>query len=184
MKDKKKVDNKKSKNIKDLEAEVSKLKKSLESERALSEELKVSLMKALADYQNLEKNNQKRIDLMSFQLKKELAKSLIEVADSIYFALNSLKDIEITEQLKNWVDGMKQVLEKFNNVLSIIGVVQIKVKAGDKFDSTQHEAIATLPQGDVDTIHEVVQPGYMIDDHVIRPSRVVVNKGSNKKVSK
>ena len=168
----------------DLKKEILRLEQELEREQTVSAELKDKLIHALADYQNLERNNQKRIEMMSLQLKRDIAKGLIEVADDIYFALDAVKKLELDANMRNWIQGMVQTLEKFQNILSIVGVVPISVNKGDSFDSSKHEAVATLPQGDVDTIHEVIQPGYMIGDYVIRPARVVVNKGKTKDTKK
>ena len=171
----KKSDIKRSKSYED---EVRQLKVELEKEKKLSAELKDKLVHALADYQNLEQNNQKRIEILSFQLKKDIAKQLIELADDIYFAMSSAKKLKATESFRSWLDGINRTLDKFKQIMSVIGVVPINVNNGDKFDSALHEAVATLPQGEVDTIHEIIQPGYSIGEHVIRPARVVVNKGS------
>ena len=49
---------------------------------------------------------------------------------------------------------------------------------GEKFNPNFHEALSVLEdqKKDPDEVIEVIQKGYIIEDRVIRPALVVVNK--------
>jgi len=65
---------------------------------------------------------------------------------------------------------LSQVMEKFN-------VVQVDPK-GETFNPELHEAMAMVPSNEVapNNILDVIQKGYLLNDRLIRPARVVVAK--------
>lgn len=71
--------------------------------------------------------------------------------------------------------GVKLARENLWKTLEKAGVQEIKA-AQQKFDPRYHEALSILPMPDKEpnTIIEVFQPGYSINDFVLRPARVVV----------
>lgn len=144
----------------------------VEDEKLVVEE---KLKKALADYHNLERNNERRNELRLIQLKKDLASSLINLMDDIYYGLNAREKLEVPENVTSWVDGLVASMSKMSNVLSELGISLMEVTTGDEFDSNKHEAIAMTKGGKKGSIIEVVQPGYIMDDQVIRPAKVVVS---------
>jgi len=56
------------------------------------------------------------------------------------------------------------------------GIESIDPK-GEKFDPNRHEALSTMPAEGVEsgTVVEVMQKGYVLNEQVIRPARVVVS---------
>jgi molecular chaperone GrpE len=53
---------------------------------------------------------------------------------------------------------------------------------GAPFDPHQHQAVVEVPSAEVPagTITQVFQPGYMIEERVLRPAMVAVSKGGPK----
>ena len=170
--DKKK--NSKNSEIRELRA---KIKELTQQNKELTEKMK----KALADYNNLQKNNAYRVELMLNQMKKKVALRLIELADDISSAFNSLKQETFPESAKNWLSGLINTLEKINKVLEELGVHVRECKVGDDFDSSFHEAIGFVPGGEKGKIAEVIQRCFVMDNNVIRPARVLTHSGSNEK---
>jgi molecular chaperone GrpE len=60
--------------------------------------------------------------------------------------------------------------------LKEIGFEQYMPEKGQEFDGEIHEAVATVPEGKKGKIYDIVQPGYILNDSVVRPARVVVSK--------
>ena len=145
----------------------------VEDEKLVTEE---KLKKALADYHNLEMNNERRLEIRLTQLKKNLAITLINVVDDIYYGLKAKEELKLDESVKSWIDGLQSSLQKLQNVLNELDIKQIDAKEGDSFDMNMHEAISIANKGKKDTIAEIIQPGYMIGEQVLKPVRVVVNK--------
>jgi molecular chaperone GrpE len=74
-----------------------------------------------------------------------------------------------------WVQGLFLVARRLSTQLDQLGVQQIGAP-GELFDPRRHEAISTevrtdQPEG---TVLQVVQPGYVLADRIIRPAQVVV----------
>lgn len=135
------------------------------------EKLENQLKRALADYQNLQRDMQKRLDYEEKSIRSDVLKQVIDIADDIDLAVDHTKDD------KGWREGVLKILEKFRSVIENMGAEPIEVQKGDKFDTDIHEAIGVVHESDENnTIHQVVQKGYKIEDFVVRPARVIVNK--------
>lgn len=145
-------------------------KREVELEKKV-EELENKLKKALADYQNLKKDMDKRLDFESNLLRADLLRSVVDIADDIDVAIDHVKDE------KGWREGVTMILEKFRSSIEGMGAEMIECKPGDQFNAELHEAIGVVYEGDPGTIAKVIQNGYRIGETIIRPSRVMVNKG-------
>ena len=70
---------------------------------------------------------------------------------------------------------MNLISQKFKKTLENKGLKKMEIKKGDKFDDEFHEAITQIPaekklEG---KIVDVVEPGYFLNDTVIRFAKVV-----------
>ncbi|MBP8979594.1 nucleotide exchange factor GrpE [Candidatus Dojkabacteria bacterium] len=134
------------------------------------------LKRALADYHNLEANTNKRLSLLYMQSRKSLAEKLIPVVDDLSMAIKSREDIKFDQSALAWADGVIGILKNIEKSLEDIGLKKYEPQKGSKFDPQLHEAVSVVEGKVPGVISEVVQPGYILDDTVIRPSRVVVTK--------
>lgn len=135
------------------------------------------LKKALADYANLERDIDKRIEARSVQMKLQIAMTLMNVLDDISLAVSASENIKLDDEGKAWLEGVKATLSHIEKAVSEFGIIRMEVKNGDQFDSTLHEALGTINEGEKGKIHEVIQPGYMLGEIVVRPARVIVTQG-------
>lgn len=133
-------------------------------------ELEGQLKKALADYQNLKRDMEKRLDFEGDMIKADLLRSVIEIADDVDLALDHVEDE------KGWRDGIAQILEKFRSTIEEMGAEVIECSVGDAFDPRKHEAVGVIYGKEEDTIAQIVQNGYEIGEKVVRPTRVIVHK--------
>jgi len=164
------------KNFKDYELEIQGLANAIDSLEDEKLEITNQLKRALADYQNLEKNTEKFIKLRFLQTKKSLAKDVIPVIDSLTIALKSKDDLKIDERTEAWINGISASIENLEKVLADMGLIKFLPEKGEKFDSNIHEAVTIVNEGKKDHIFDILQPGYKLDDILIRPARVVVSK--------
>jgi molecular chaperone GrpE len=83
--------------------------------------------------------------------------------------------------VKALIDGVELTEREFLKALERNGVRQFNPQ-GQKFDPNVHQAIFEVPDASVPAGHvvQVVQPGYMIGDRVLRPALVGVSKGGPK----
>jgi len=147
-------------------------------QRFSKEELENLLKKALADYQNLEKNIDKRITLKDFQMRKYLVEKFLPILDGIYMSEQVADKMKIPKEMKAWFDGVENMLDEVEDIFEEIGVKEIEVEKGDNFDPNVHEAITTVKEGKDGKIFDVLQPGFEMDGEIIRPARVIVSKSS------
>ena len=71
--------------------------------------------------------------------------------------------------------GIRLVQSELSAALARTGIEGFSPK-GERFDPVEHEAVAQQPfEGfEAGTIVEVLQPGYRLNDSVLRPARVIV----------
>ncbi len=102
---------------------------------------------------------------------------LLPVLDNFKRAAQHVPPVDGNDQLKNWVTGVQSIEKQFEMILQSNGVTQIVVNPGDPFDPNKHEAI-TSEESDqqADTIIAEIEPGYLIHDKVLRPTKVKVAK--------
>jgi len=134
------------------------------------------LKKALSDYHNLEANTQKRLNILYKNARKELAQKLIPVVDDLTSAIKSRQDFEFEEQASSWANGIVEILNNLERSLEGIGIKKYVPEKASEFDPDLHEALSIVEGEKGGLIFEVIQPGYILDDTVIRPSRVVVTQ--------
>jgi len=134
------------------------------------------LKRALADYHNLLANNEKRQKIEFFQMKKSLVGQFLPSLDAMKLAIESSKDLKPDQEEKAWIDGIFATFETISKALEGIGLKSYLPEIGDMFDASIHEALATVEGNGSGKIVEVVQPGYTLDDTVIRDSKVIVSK--------
>jgi molecular chaperone GrpE len=135
------------------------------------------LKKALADYANLERDLDKRIESRSVQMKLQIAMTLMNVLDDVSLAVAASQSLTLNDEAKAWLEGVKATLSHVEKAVSEFGIVKMEVNKGDQFNSSVHEALGTVNEGEKGKIHEVIQPGYVLGEIVVRPARVIVQQG-------
>ncbi len=145
-------------------------------------ELKDRLMRALAEVENVRRRADKdRQDAAKFG-PSGLAKELLAVADNLGRALQSVseEDREASDSVKNLVVGVEMVEKQFLDAFERFQIKRID-PVGEKFSYEQHQAMseATGTGQPAGTVVQVLQPGYMMHDRLLRPAMVVVAKGDS-----
>jgi molecular chaperone GrpE len=175
-KNSKKADKKKNAQKEDLKLQIQELAEAIDTLEDEKLEITNQLKRALADYQNLEKNTEKLTKLRFLQTKKSLAEDIIPVIDALNIALKSRDELDLEDKTEAWVDGICASIEELEDVLADMGLNKFLPKKGEKFDPDIHEAVTTVEEGKRGNIFDVLQPGYKLDSVLIRPARVVVSK--------
>ncbi|MCD6415921.1 MAG: nucleotide exchange factor GrpE [Planctomycetes bacterium] len=131
------------------------------------------LQRAVADYQNLQKRIEKfRIAARQSAL-RELGEAILPVADSLALALASAEQIEGAEEI---VKGFRLVEKDFYAALEKLNIRPIEA-VGLVFDPQYHEAVIQeeTHEAPPNRVLREMKKGFMVDQQVIRPSRVVVS---------
>lgn len=139
-------------------------------------EIQNQLKKALADYHNLLNNSVKRENLKLFQSKKKLFEEILPSLDAMMMAVEGSKNISLDESGKAWLEGLVATISSILKSLGNMGLVQYVPSKGDLFNTEVHEAVAAVEGAEKGKIVDTLQPGYILENTVIRPARVVVSK--------
>jgi len=153
----------------------------LEREHA---EMRDRLLRALAEMENLRKRTEREVADSRLYSVTSFARDLLVVADNMRRALEAVTpELRASAQsgAKALIDGVELTERELLKALEKNGVRQF-TPLGEKFDPNLHQAMfevpdATVPAG---SVVQVVQPGYMIGDRVLRPALVGVSKGGPK----
>ena len=132
--------------------------------------LEEKVLRSHAEVENVRKNSQKEI-LKSRVFSAELiTKDLLSPIDNLERSLQHAEE-NIPRSLVELV--LKEISEALTN--SNIETID---PLGDKFDPNIHEALSIKEDKskEGEEILEVIQKGYKIQDRVIRPALVIVNK--------
>lgn len=134
-----------------------------------------SLLRVQADMENLRRRT--RIDVENahkFGVEK-LVNALIPVADSLELGLDAAKKPEANVDAIR--EGVEMTFKQLLDVLADFNVERID-PAGEKFNPQMHEAMTMVPspQHEPNTVMEVFQKGYALNERLIRPARVIVSK--------
>ncbi|MBN2015600.1 nucleotide exchange factor GrpE [Candidatus Dojkabacteria bacterium] len=148
------------------------------SERNLEKLLEVEKerkLRALADYQNLQKRVQEEYKKIRAVSNALILGQLLDILDDFDRVIENLK-IDEKDQV-----GIRMVREKLQKIIDSNGLEEIKCFKGDPFDPNLCEAVGVVALGKDEKnnqVKEVVQKGYRFKEsgEVVRPIKVIVGK--------
>ncbi|WP_019894130.1 nucleotide exchange factor GrpE [Hydrogenovibrio halophilus] len=153
------------------------LQEMLDDARKEADSHKDLAVRTLADMENLKRRTRKDVEeAHKFGLEKFVTE-LLSVVDSMEMGLEAAKKAEQEqgEGVTPLVEGMEMTFKQMLDVLDKFHVERLDPK-GETFDPQLHEAMTMMPSEDHDsnTVVEVVQKGYRLNERLVRAARVVV----------
>ena len=144
-------------------------------------ELKDQLLRSVAELDNYRKRTEREKE----QLRKfgiaNFAKDLLSAADNLRRAVESgPSDLEgADESVKNLIVGVQMTEKELLNAFEKNGVRKID-PTGEKFDYNFHQAMFEVEtdKEEPGLVMQVLQPGYAIEDRVLRAAMVGVSKSN------
>ncbi|XP_040191318.1 grpE protein homolog 1, mitochondrial [Rana temporaria] len=138
--------------------------------------------RALADTENLRLRSQKLVDDAKLYGIQGFCKDLLEVADILEKATQSVPKEEIkadNPHLKNLYEGLVMTEGQMHKVLKKHGVQKLD-PLGAKFNPYEHEALFHTPMEGKEpgTVALVTKVGYKLHERTLRPALVGVVKGT------
>lgn len=127
--------------------------------------------RAVADLENTRRRSRQELAERTQYANEQLVLKLLPLLDNFQRALaHAPEGID-----PNWVDGIKLIARQFEDILGSQGVSSIPA-VGEKFDPSQHEAIASeqTDEHEEGTVVEEMQRGYRLHRKVLRPTLVKV----------
>jgi molecular chaperone GrpE len=142
-------------------------------------ELKDRGLRALAEVENTRRRAERdRADAQKYAV-SGFARDLLAAADNLRRALDSLPASEAKDdKTRSLLEGVAATERELLAAFERNGLKRIDPK-GEKFDHNLHQAIfeAENTGQSAGTIVEVLQPGYVLHDRLLRPAMVGVAKG-------
>lgn len=152
-----------------------KLQKELDDTKAELEKSKKEYMFLLAEFDNFRKRTLKEKSELIKNAAEGAMKDLLPVLDDFERAIQATSESNDVESIK---EGVNLIYNKFVKYLKQKGVKAIESQDAD-FDTEYHEAVTTFPTDDESKkgkVIDTVQKGYVMNDKVIRHSKVVVGQ--------
>jgi molecular chaperone GrpE len=139
-------------------------------------ELKDKYLRTLAENENARRRIRQQSEESVRIQKENLIRDLLPIVDNLERAVDAAKG---SSDGKSIVEGVRMVLASLMDFLKAHGVRPI-ASVGEPFDPNRHEAAdqvhhATHPPN---TVVEEFHRGYLMNEKVLRPARVVVSKGA------
>lgn len=140
---------------------------------AKNSELEDKFLRSQAEIQNMNNRHKKEVAGILKYDGQKLATEILPVIDNLERALAVEVSDDAGKQLKKGIEMVQQHMVKAltDNHVTIID------NAGDKFDPADSQAVQTVPADKdhaKDTVVQVLQKGYKLEDRVLRPAMVVV----------
>jgi len=143
----------------------------LQAARDDAEAMFARYQRLAADFENYKRRTRQELADRTQYANEELLRKLLPILDNFRRALDHAPEgID-----RNWFEGIKLVARQFEETLQAQGLSTIPA-VGEKFDPSQHEAIAREETDEhaEGTVVEEMQPGYRLHQRVLRPTLVKV----------
>ncbi|NQV00623.1 MAG: nucleotide exchange factor GrpE [Parcubacteria group bacterium] len=140
-----------------------KLKKRLKECQKQKEEYLTQAQQARADLINFRRRQEQFLEELKKYGQADFIKELLQVLDSLEIGSKNNEDL-------------KQIQEQLEDILRKYNLKEIKTK-GEKFNPEFHEAVEQVKSKEESgIIIQEIQKGYIIEDKVLRASKVKVAK--------
>jgi molecular chaperone GrpE len=130
-----------------------------------------------ADMENYRKRQQRTAQEQAVRERNRLLNEFLKIVDDLERALSTPVNGGALHQGDSMRRGVELTHRAAMQLLEKEGATAIAAE-GQPFDPKWHEAVATVPRngGEVEpgTVVRVMEPGYRINDQLLRPAKVVV----------
>ncbi|MDH3388807.1 MAG: nucleotide exchange factor GrpE [Gammaproteobacteria bacterium] len=159
----------------DIEEEAESIEQQLEKAQATIRDYWDQMMRLRAEIENNRKRAERDLENAHKYALKNFAEELLPVIDSMEMGQVAAQSENAT--LQGITEGSALTMNMFVQVLEKNGLQQID-PVGEKFDPEKHQAISMVEAQDAEsnTIIEVMQKGFLLNDRLVRPAMVVVAK--------
>lgn len=152
--------------------ELDTLQRDLDQALAKADEHWKLYLSAHAEMENLRKRTERDVqNAHKFALERFFSE-LLPVRDSLEMGLAAANGTVDVAKLR---EGVELTLKQLAAAMEKFGAREVN-PVGAKFNPGQHEAMALLPTDQVEpnSVVQVVQKGYLLNERLIRPAKVIV----------
>ncbi len=159
----------------------------LEVLSAENAELQDRVLRLAAEMENLRRRTEREKAEATLYAASNFARDMLAVSDNMDRALGAVSEEQravADDVTKNLMQGVEMVQRELLNTFERHGIRRI-TPMGERFDPNLHQAMFEVPDKETEsgTVVQVVQPGFVIGERVLRPAMVGVAKGGPKPVA-
>ena len=169
-----------------VETQVDLLKERLAKSEEQTKELEDRLLRLAAEFDNYKKRMAKEFGYLIKNANENLMLQLLDTLDNFQRALESAPakggiSNNTSDDYESFHKGVELIHNHMKEILTKEGLKEIEA-LGKPFDPNFHEAVtqAESDQHDEGMIMDEISKGYMLNDRLLRASKVVVSKGKGK----
>ena len=146
--------------------------------RAEIADLKDRVLRALADTENTRKRAERDRRDAELYGATRFARDMLSVHDNFDRSLDNVTEA-VREAAPGFVEGIELTRRELLNAFERNKIQKIEPRAGERFDPKLHQAMfeAPMPGTRAGDIIQVMSPGFMIADRLLRPAQVGVSAG-------
>ncbi|SFX37272.1 nucleotide exchange factor GrpE [Marinospirillum alkaliphilum] len=140
-------------------------------------EARDQMLRAAAEAQNVRRRAEADVEKAHKFALEKFARELLPVVDSLEKASEALGEVDESQK-----EGVEMTLRLFLGVLEKFQVNQLH-PMGQTFDPQFHEAMSMVPNPALpaNSVMDVLQKGYTLNERLLRPAMVVVSTGGTTK---
>ena len=155
----------------------------IEALQTESAEFKDKWLRAQAEIENVRKRAEREREATAKYAISKLAQDIVTVGDNFQRAIDAVPAAAAEQDvaLKGVLDGVRMIERELLNALERFGIKRMQ-PINEPFNPHLHQAVMEVPRSDVPSglVVQVFQPGYTIEDRVLRPAMVGIAKGGPK----
>lgn len=146
-------------------------RRELSETRHKLDETEDKYLRAAAEVENVRKWTERNVLARAKEKQRSLLYPFLDVLDNLERALTQ------PAELITLYKGVELTMIQLKKALADAGVERLQVEPNDSFDPNYQEGVS-VRHGEVDepVIAEVIQAGYLHENELLRPARVVVIK--------
>jgi len=147
----------------------------LEDTRKKADDYLDQLMRARADTENVRRRGERELDKVRKYALDSFMQEMVAVKDSLEMGLSAAQEPGV--DVAKLTEGMELTDQLLAAAMNKVGAQEI-YPLNEPFNPEWHQAMSTQVSNDVppNTVVLVFQKGYVLNDRLIRPARVVVSK--------
>jgi len=151
----------------------------LDAAQAEAAKFKDMYVRSLADLDNFRRRAARDKEDTRRAAAAALLEDLLPALDNLRLGLQA--SLQAHPEASAVIDGIKLISDQLRRVLAQHGLKEID-PTGQPFDAKFHESVAQQPSKEVTdgNVLQVLRPGYLLNDRLLRAASVVVSSGPAK----
>jgi molecular chaperone GrpE len=161
------------------ETEATDLETQLAEAQAKAEENWDQALRVKAEMENMRRRSERDVENAHKYALERFTQELLPVIDSLEMGTHAATAEGAT--LEKLQEGTELTLKMLLSVIDKFGIQAVHPE-GEPFDPELHQAMSMLesPEHAPNTVMNVMQKGYLLNERLIRPAMVVVSKAASK----